>query len=688
VRLLKRDKLPDPDNYVKERVTRGQARLRELAPQRNECWQFFRGNTYVYRTQENQLVAQATQLSIRGGKSRNRVRVSRPILTPFVRQEVSSATQRVPSYDVTPSNSDPKTVAAAKVSEKVALYGYDQWRIKDATEKVVTSAVVADEGFAWPYWDDTYGQQVGVEINEETGETRPLYEGDICIRTYTANEVGWEPGQRFEDSRWFMIQQARPVDEVLRMPGILAEALSPDGTDRQVIGTGKPTANTRLVLVVEYLERPSLRYPRGRRLVMANGKEILPEEPYPLTDAKGMPVDEPVLHKLSVLKDPDSDRDHGLVKFCLDALRTYQDCNNKALEYKNHMVPQIVTNPGNILSPVTDEPNAVIEVGNPDRVKFRDSPGIPSQLFEIMDRAYQDVARIFSQNAIPSQVESGKGIEALLAADQNARAAFLQNLAEFHSRLMRHCLVLVQKHYTEPRDLLIVGEFGPDYMYGFLGADLMSQCQVRVRPESLQVYSREQVKQDVAFYAQMQWISPEEAITAIENGTLEGVGAGFEYDKARAHLIMDKIKQGPEVLFAMPNELKDIPLPPQQIVDPVTGQVTMQPVVDPSTGLPMTQTIEVPGWMPRPVDNTRIHKAEFAKWMKSADWQRLEPGMREAARQYWHALDSLEAEEAAKAQAQQMAMSQELGAANAAKPQFKATPSLPNPAMGEPGSMG
>jgi hypothetical protein len=49
---------------------------------------------------------------------------------PFVRQELSHVTQRVPGYQVVPTNTDPETVAAAKASEKVALFGYEKWSIK------------------------------------------------------------------------------------------------------------------------------------------------------------------------------------------------------------------------------------------------------------------------------------------------------------------------------------------------------------------------------------------------------------------------------------------------------------------------------------------------------------------------------------------------------------------------------
>jgi hypothetical protein len=60
-----------------------------------------------------------------------------------------------------------------------------------------------------------------------------------------------------------MIQQARPVDKILATPGCLVSELAADATDRTVIGSGKPTSNTKLVLVQEYFERPSEKHRNG-----------------------------------------------------------------------------------------------------------------------------------------------------------------------------------------------------------------------------------------------------------------------------------------------------------------------------------------------------------------------------------------------------------------------------------------
>src|SRR4051812_41561756 len=176
-------------------------------------------------------------------------------------------------------------------------------------------------------------------------------------------------------------------------------------------------------------------------------------------------------------------------------------------------------------------------------------------------------------------------------------------------------------------------------------------------------------------YAQLQWIGPEDGIQAIKDGTTEAIGADFEYDRGRAYEIIQKIKQGPEVLFSMPTEFRDVDVP-------VTMPDGVTPAIDPLTGAPMMrkEMIQVPGWMPREVDNTAIHKAIFARWMKSAEWGMLDPGMREAARLYWRALDEEDEKQMMKRQAAQSAQASGHGAANAAKNPVEPMPSLPNPA--------
>src|SRR5205814_1456638 len=106
---------------------------------------------------------------------------------------------------------------------------------------------------------------------------------------------------------------------------------------------------------------------------------------------------------------------------------------------------------------------------------------------------------------------------------ENKWAMFLGDLAEWHSRLMRHCLMLVGRYYTEPRLLEIRGRWGAENVKDFLGAHLPSQMSVRVTPDSLQAKSRAQIMQEIAWIQANfpGYLSPEVAIGALHGGTAE-----------------------------------------------------------------------------------------------------------------------------------------------------------------------
>lgn len=634
-----------PPPEITERLARGRRRMQDTAAKRNECLQFWRGEQYVYVNTDKYLSEQSTITNPDGsGKPRHRVRTKRNMLVDIVAHEVSAATQRVPSYEVTPSTTDPEDIAAARIGEKVALYGYDKWHIRRVTEAAVTYAVVADEAFVWPYFDNT----VGPYMQDESGKT--IGQGEIKLQVYGGNEVYWEPGVKYENSRWCAIEQARDIESVYESEGYLGGKLTPDAQANQItISTsGKGSREARLVMVTEYLERPSAKNPNGRWITIANGRQISEERAYPCSDGYGETIDEPILHKLAYFHDPESDRDSGLVRHLLDAQRTINDCTNKQLEWKNlALAPQIVVENGEFREKITDEPGAVYHFRGAGQVRWREVPPIPGELSALKQEAKQDMAQISAQNEIPSQVDTGRGIQALIERDSNRRAAFIAQLADFHSRLMRHCLYLVQKHYSEDRLLKVRGRYGWEHIGNFQGSQLRGQADVRVLPGSLEPRTKAAIEQRVMAFAQAGWIAPEAAMAAINGGTAEKLVESYELDVARANLMIQKVKEGPEALFA--------------------GEMRIEP-----------DGTEVPSWMPRPFDNIQVHKAVFEDWMKTDEFDSLPQPMQVAASTYYNGLLQLEAEKAAQEAEAQQAQAESLGMQNASKPQMP--PPLPDQA--------
>jgi hypothetical protein len=502
--LLPSERIKVPKT-VKDNIDRGKARLDELAPHRDLCWKFWRGETYWYVGSDNYLVQRNTVTNQDGtGKDPHRVRTTRNLIKAMVARKVSLAVSRTPSYQVSPSTTSQDDANAAKLSEKVALYGYDKWDLRAVREKVVKSALVADEGFAWAYWDCTVPPYV---LDEQTGQLAGR--GEVCIETYSANDVGWEPGVDFDRSRWHFVRSGKTPDEVYSLDGYLGGAVTPDATPGDTTSR-KARQQAKLVMVYDYLERPSLKYPDGRWLTLANARVICGIEQgaggepgfraYPCVDGEGHVTDEPVLHKLYWDKDPDSDHDRGLVRDLISPTETYNDCTNKQLEAKNLGLNLQSVGPAGMrfLQKRTDEPGAHFEVaGDPNLIKFLDPPN--PALFELLSDLKNEAKA--DMQFIAADVPEAEDEE--LETQESVWDSFYTQFAEWDSRLMRHCLYLVQRHYTEPRLIEIKGLFGPEPLDGFLGADLRSQQSVRVLPDSIKPRTKKQIEQRVMFLVQM-----------------------------------------------------------------------------------------------------------------------------------------------------------------------------------------
>lgn len=645
------------------RLLRGRARMRKGANMRRLCMRFWRDEQFWWLNDKGNLVENSPYLSSRpgSGKPPHRVRTSRNYIKRLVEEKVSASTQRVPSFQVNPSTLDQTRKAAAELASKVALYGYDKWRWRRATVKVVELALVADEGFAWPIFDTNIGPFV---MDPETDKFVGM--GEVRILTFSRNQVFWEPGVEFDESPWVAVERAMPVDDAKNIDGYLGGDLAADGDvgDTAIDKRGEGS-KSQLVLVTDYLERPCPDYPDGRWLTMANKRVICDVKPYPLTDPQGRALDEPVLHRLSYCVDPDSDQDTGLVRHLIDPQRSLNDIVSKMLEWKNRVLnPQILVRQGTLFTKPNDVPGAEIEWQGNDPPQWQVTPPIPATLFQLYQQTITDMQAI-AGSTTPMQGEPG--VQAV-ESDPDSWQSFVADLAEWHSRMMRHCLFLVQKHYSEERDIGFRGEFGWEPISAFKGADLLGQADVRVLPDSLTKVTKEQVQNELQFLAQAApgQLTLEQMLSALAEGSTQTLLNAYQYDIGMAEDVIKKLKAGPEAFFAQPQRMDPVPVPQPD----GTVQIQMQPVE---------------GWFPRKVDNAQVQMTVLAKYMKTPDFFSQDQSTQEAFYIYYEQLEQLKTQAIAQVAQAQTQMAQSYGQQNAAAPQTPpAAPSLPSmqPSLG------
>ncbi len=660
-----------PDD-VKAAIDRGRTECRKDADKRRLCAKFERGEQYDFLTKQGIIASQSTVQFDVAEKPLHRIRNKHNMIRPLVEDKVSTATSRIPGYEVVPSTSDPEDRSAAGVSQKVARYGYDQWRMRKARMKVVKSAIAqGGDGFAMPVFNPNVGPYENVG-SDESPEWRGR--GEVQILTFGGNSVFWEPGTDFDLSPWYVIERAELIAKIQDLPGFFGPPLKSD-----VKGSDAGTTNTdKLVLVSDFMERPCPDWPEGRRILVANNRVIVdnrlidpttsnPFEHYPLCDSKGRVLDEPCIHRLSWTIDPETDRDLGLVWQLIDAQRTINDCINKLLEWKNRCLnPQMKAVLGSLVDQPNDMPGWVnyYRPGFPEP-QWEKPPQIPGELFQIVSMMRE--AMQFMASYADTQVGPNVAAAAVQAADQQAQSrwdSFLGDLAEFDSRLMRHSLLLVSRYYDTPRLIQINGWFGADRVEDFTGAQLNGQVDVTVLPGSLQSLSQNQMLQRIQFVQQNWpgWLSPEAALAALDGGAAQTLVRGYELDVARIDQIIASIRDGTIMEY-----------PTREEVDPMTGM----PLTD-ENGLPL----QVPFFMPMAdVDNLTIWKQRLGDWMKTPDYQRVPEFARDMAQKILAAVNQLQAREAQQQALMQQATAAQMGMANAVKaPGPASQPSAPNPA--------
>lgn len=653
----------DIPETVKKRLGRGRSSMMTDAAKRRLCVRFERGDTYWFIDGKQQLQFQSTVTNPNGsGKPPHRVRNKYNFIRPVVTAKVSAATQQVPGFEVVPTTTEEPRVAAARLAERVALYGYDKWMLKGVAVRANYNAIGGGgEGFALPYFDPNVGPYVEV-TDPETGETRMVGQGEIKVIVLNGNEAYWEPGSEFMESRWHAVERARVVEDIEEMPGFFGDKLAADAATSD-IPTDTPKDN--MVMVTEYFERPCPKYPDGRHLVIANGRQVVPERPYPLRKPDGSVIDEPVLHRLAWDLDGGAHRDFGLTWQMIDAQRTAQDARNKAVEWKNRcLMPQWKAPVNSLTSRPTDEPGAVMYYQGMQAPEQETPQPIPDSLFQIADVAKQDLYEIgFAQQIQANPNVAARTVQAVLEQSQLQWAAYLNAQADWWSRLMRHCLLLVTCHYSEPRMLEFKGRDGWEHISDFEGAQLMDEVDVRVSAHSLVAVTRDGVRDQLNWLAQTfpGWLQPQDALASLQSGSLDRLTQSYWLDVARANTVIQKIRDG--TVMDMPSRGSS---------DPVTGQ----PQIDPQTG----QSLEIPGYMPSDQDNLEIWEKVFADWMKTDDYANQAPPAQAVAQQVWDGIQRLKAAKAQRAAAQQNAMAEQLGMQNAARPATpKPLPSLPSP---------
>ena len=669
-----REGTPAPPKAIK-RIAEGEKQMRREESRWRELWAHFDGEQF---TEVSAVDGSLQQLETREGsthKPRHRPRLVRNRMTKGIVSEVSTLTSRFPTWEVLPSNHDRDKMNAARTGEKALQFLNDHLKLRRTTFKVGINAAVTGDGYAWPYWNPNLGPVVGdaaeleapegfiaaepfapdpdvsalpeadalpspadelgelgtLESLPEAGPARPIRQGDIQIAVLRQDQVLWQPGVEFEESRWHAVRLVRPVEDIISRPDYIGPSDLKGDASADQMQRDKPV-DAKMVFLYHYLERPCDEYPEGRWLQIAGGKEVFPEDKYPCAE------DIPVVHRMPwIERGSRRERSLGLGEQLIDIQRSINRIVNQVISWRNLALnPQVFAPEGSLQDAITDEPGLVVEYRGNVPPQWRDVPPIPAGLFQDLERCYYDMDYILNGGtALPTGVESGSAIAGINEREMSFRSHVLGSLADFYSSLGYHLLYLVAAHYTEERLIQIKGRFGTESIPDFLGAALQGRIGgVRVTEGSITPRTRAAQEAKIAMFADRGWITPQQAMSALNGGTAGEIIDSFELDVARVHRQI-------QLLVELDR----------------TGEVPEG--MDPMTMLPEA----------KPYDNHEVFIDIIRQWCKTVEFERMHPLVQEAALN-WLEMHKYEIEMEMAQQAQQLMLQaggQGMGAAG--KPQ-------------------
>lgn len=610
-----------PDEVL-DRVEQAEREIAGSEAKWQECLAFFDGDQYV---EVSAIDGRLDRLETREGtsKPRHRVRLTRNRYTTAIQREASACTSRTPDFECIPINGERNAVTGARLGEKALAGQYDNLAVRTIAGDVVVAAKTTGAGFTWPYWNADVGEILTV-ADPQTGQPVTVREGEIGVWVLNQLEVLWDHGVDFYDSRWYVVRKAQPVGELTRKKGYIGpEKLQPDAMSApHEARRGEEAKN--LAYVYHYLERPCEEYPQGRWITFCAGQLIFEEQPYP-NDR-----DEPCLQWVPDIRRRHRARPMGTGELMLDIQRTYNRTVSQIVAFKNLVLnPQVFAPVGSLKQQLDDTPGAVFQFKPVAGMQpqWRDMPELPVGLFRVLDQCLADWAEVVGQQPLPQGIESGSGVQALEARDDQRRDTFMAGFADWYARFGMALLDLMRRHYTEERLLAVQGAFGVEMLHGFRGMHLHGIAQVRVRPQSIAPRNRAQQQAILMNLADRGLFAPEKVIMALNAGTADVLIDEYELDRDKA--------------------LREI----QLFKDMATGLAETVPEVDPI------------------VDNHAVHLEVIRGWMKTRDFETQPPLVQEAARLHAQGHDFVDRQLRMQAAMEQSMAAEQLGMSNAGRPQ-------------------
>jgi hypothetical protein len=436
-----------------------------------------------------------------------KVRYTANRIQPIVRKERAKILKNKPVMWVAPASNEDKDIKSSKVADKAVEWMEYELKLQSKDNKLVLWGCTCSISFMKTFWNDGKGMSIPSPDGTET-----VKQGQVDCEVVSAFELKWDPSaQYWEDVQWCCHEKVRDVDYIETVYGVkvspeqgimntnlVSSKLSDIGSFGG-ISEQKKMANA--AIVKEYWEKPSSKYPNGRRITIANGKKLFYEEDIGFGPEDDTDRELP-FHPFVHIDVPGKIEGTCVVEQSIPIQREYNKSRSQVIEYKNLMGSPIWTAQENSLvngEPVNAPDYVCIYKAGMKKPQMETPPSMAADVYKNIEMCNSEFEYVSSQHEtsngqVPTGVKSGVAIGYLQEQDDTTLAPTISNFIQCKISYTRYLLKIIRFKYDIERTVNIVGKNRVNEAVTFKGSDITS-TDVRVQEGSMYQLSRP-AKQD------------------------------------------------------------------------------------------------------------------------------------------------------------------------------------------------
>jgi len=431
----------------------------------------------------------------------NKSRVHANLILPTIQNRLARLCKNPPRYDVRPNSNGVEDKDAARLTLKVINNVWDRERIN---EKRIDLAMWQQQGgHAWGkvYWDPMRGRQTPVppeydEMGQVVKEGSIEYEGDIGFDVCSPLEIYVDNlARNVQDAQWIAQAKIRKLSYFANQYGEQGKRVKQEGawlsSLQNLIKINNMSSKTQggqfdsetedSAIEVAYYEKPSMKFPEGRMIIIANGV---------LLSYKSLPCGEINFVKFDDIKIGGKFFSESIITH----LRPLQDQYNRNLRRKAEFLNKglnlkFIAAKGHGLSEESLTDNTEVLQYNPvpngEAPKAVTTPQMPQYVYTDGEQLKIDMAELsgiseISKGQLPSASIPAIGMQILQEADETRIGIVTESNENSWADVGRLIAKYAAKYYKNTRYLKEAGQSGEYTVNEFTGDDLKDSFDVIV----------------------------------------------------------------------------------------------------------------------------------------------------------------------------------------------------------------